>query len=52
MVAIVTGGSRGIGLAVAEALLKINYSVIITARKESDGIKKLKEIFGESNNFC
>ncbi len=45
MVAIVTGGSRGIGLAVAEALLKINYSVIITARTESDGIKKLKEDF-------
>ncbi len=45
MVAIITGGSRGIGKAIAEELLKINYSVIITARKENDNIKKLKESF-------
>ena len=43
MVAIVTGGSRGIGKAIVEELLKINYSVIVTARKESDDIRKLKE---------
>lgn len=45
MVAIVTGGSRGIGKAITEELLKINYSVIITARNENDDIKKLKETF-------
>lgn len=43
MVAVVTGGSRGIGKAIVEALLEINYSVIVTARKESDEIKQLKE---------
>ena len=43
MVAIVTGGSRGIGKAVVEELLKIDYSVIVTARNETDDIKKLKE---------
>ena len=45
MVAIVTGGSRGIGKAITEALLKIDYSVIVTARNETDDIKKLKEIY-------
>ena len=45
MVAIVTGGSRGIGKAITEELLKINYSVIATARQETDDIKKLKETF-------
>ena len=45
MVAIVTGGSRGIGKAITEELLKIDYSVIVTARNETDDIKKLKEIY-------
>lgn len=45
MVAIVTGGSRGIGKAIAEGLLKTDYSVIITARNESEDIRKLKESF-------
>lgn len=51
MVAIVTGGSRGIGKAVVEALLKINYSVIVTARNENDGIKKLKETYKDKVFF-
>lgn len=42
MVAIVTGGSRGIGKAIVEELLKNNYSVIVTARNESDDIKNLR----------
>ena len=42
MVAIVTGGSRGIGKAIVEELLKNNYSVIVTARSESDDIKNLR----------
>ena len=45
MFAIVTGGSRGIGKAITEELLKIGYSVIVTARNETDDIKKLKETF-------
>lgn len=45
MVAIVTGGSRGIGKAITEELLKINYSVIVTARNESDDIKNLKKSY-------
>ena len=45
MVAIVTGGSRGIGKAITEELLKIYYSVIVTARNETDDIKKLKESY-------
>src|SRR5690349_21224929 len=34
-VALVTGGSRGIGLAIADALLEASASVVITARTES-----------------
>ncbi len=45
MVAIVTGGSRGIGKAIVEELLEIDYSVIVTARNETEDIKKLKETF-------
>ena len=45
MVAIVTGGSRGIGKAIVEELLKNNYSVIVTARSESNDIIKLKEAY-------
>ncbi len=45
MVAIVTGGSRGIGKAIVEELLKNNYSVIVTARNESDDIIKFKEAY-------
>ena len=45
MVAIVTGGSRGIGKAITEELLEIDYSVIVTARNETDDIKKLKESY-------
>ncbi|MBR5825619.1 MAG: 3-ketoacyl-ACP reductase [Clostridia bacterium] len=43
MVAVVTGGSRGIGKAIAEALLKTNYSVIITARSKSDEVESLEK---------
>ena len=45
MVAVVTGGSRGIGRAVAEELLKKNFSVIITARNKSEEVEKLEKDF-------
>lgn len=47
MIAIVTGGSRGIGKAIAEELLKINYSVIVTARNKSSDIEELEKRFGD-----
>ncbi len=51
MVAIVTGGSRGIGKAIVEELLKIDYSVIVTARSETDDIAKLKETYTDKVFF-
>lgn len=45
MVAIVTGGSRGIGQAIVEELLKINYSVIVTARNKTDSITKIESAY-------
>ena len=51
MVAVVTGGSRGIGKAIAEALLKINYSVIITARSKSSEIEVLEKEYGSKVFF-
>jgi 3-oxoacyl-[acyl-carrier protein] reductase len=36
MVAIVTGGSKGIGLAIARALIEQGFEVAISARKEED----------------
>ncbi len=45
MVAVVTGGSRGIGKAIAEELLKIDCSVIITARNKSSDVEELEKSF-------
>ncbi len=45
MVAVVTGGSRGIGKAIAEELLKTDYSVIITARNKSSDIEDLEKTY-------
>lgn len=43
MVAVVTGGSRGIGRAIAEELLKKDFTVIITARTRSNESEELKK---------
>ena len=51
MVAIVTGGSRGIGKAIVEELLKINYDVIVTARSESEEILSLQNFYKERVHF-
>lgn len=45
MVAVVTGGSRGIGKAIVEELLNINYSVIVTARNKSNDIEELEKTY-------
>ena len=41
MLAIVTGGSRGIGMGIARGLLDSGYDVIITARSESEQVREL-----------
>lgn len=51
MVAVVTGGSRGIGKAIVEELLKIGYSVVVTARSESEEIQALKNAFADKLFF-
>lgn len=51
MVAIVTGGSRGIGMSVAESLIKINYNVIVTARNKSTQIEELEKTYPDKVFF-
>ncbi len=51
MVAVITGGTRGIGLGIAKELLKDDFSVILTARKESKEIIDLKQQYAEKVNF-
>jgi 3-oxoacyl-[acyl-carrier protein] reductase len=42
--ALVTGGSKGIGLAIAEALIAKGYNVVITARNESEVLEAAKHL--------
>jgi len=51
MIAVVTGGSRGIGKAIAEELLKIDYSVIVTARNKSSDIEELEKAYQGKVHF-
>ena len=42
---LVTGGSRGIGLAISRRIAKAGYKVIAVARRESDELKNaIREI--------
>lgn len=47
MVAVITGSSRGIGLGIAKELLKKDYTLVLSARKSSEEIEKLKESYPE-----
>ncbi len=42
--ALVTGGSKGIGLAIAEALIAKDYNVVITARNETEVLEAAKHL--------
>ena len=49
-VAIVTGGTRGIGLAIAQELLNQNAKVVICARKQ-EGLDRVKEMLKAGDNL-
>lgn len=51
MVAVITGGSRGIGLGIAEMLLKNGFEVIVSSRKESEQIAELKQAYPDKIHF-
>ena len=51
MVAVITGGTRGIGLGIAKTLLKNGFSVVVSARKISEEIESLKEKYCGKVNF-
>src|SRR5690349_22666069 len=47
-VAIVTGGSRGIGLAIARALLERGMQLVISARKQDELTRAQQQLGGSS----
>lgn len=49
--AIVTGAGRGIGFAVAKALLENGFNTVLCARNKNENIDKLKEIYKEKMCF-
>ncbi len=51
MVAVITGGTKGIGLGIAKELLKEGFSVVLTARNESDGLIEIKKQYAEKVTF-
>ncbi len=51
MVAVVTGGSRGIGRAITLALLGAGYTVVCTARNENENIAAMKAEYGDRFAF-
>ena len=51
MVAVITGGTKGIGLGIAKELLKEDFSVVLTARNESAELEELKNQYAEKVTF-
>ncbi len=51
MVAVVTGGSRGIGKAIAEELMKKDFIVIVTARNKNSGTDDMKKRYPDKFRF-
>ncbi len=51
MVAVITGGTRGIGLGIAKELLKDGFTVVLTARKESEELKILQKECSDRVHF-
>ncbi len=51
MVAVITGGTRGIGAGIANVLLKNGFSVVLSARNESEELKALKEEYCNKVHF-
>ncbi len=51
-VALVTGGSRGIGLAIARLLTQCGAAVVVTARRESELTVALADVDGEASAFA
>lgn len=51
MVAVVTGGSRGIGKGIAEALLNKGFTVIVTARNKGTELEELEKAYDKKILF-
>ncbi|CAJ0868326.1 3-oxoacyl-[acyl-carrier protein] reductase [freshwater sediment metagenome] len=49
---IVTGGSRGLGLAIVRRSLEDGFRVVAVARKESDELRALMAVSGEALSFA
>lgn len=48
---LITGGNRGIGKAIAEKILGLGHTVVITARKLEEGEKVAKELKEKTGNY-
>ncbi len=51
MTAVITGGSRGIGLGIAKELLKNGFTVVLSARKEGSETENIKNEYPDRVHF-